>query len=300
MKILEPFAWILKTFSWTDGLDILVMTGVVYLGMKMIYEIRAERLFTGILILALGYWGSVSFNLVTVSSMLRQFFAIGVMVIVIVFQPELRRVLERFGRTKLSKVFLGFQSNEANVERSIETIEVLGCVCDIMARECTGALIVIKLMNPLEDVVRTGVVLDARITQELLLNIFFVNTPLHDGAVIISDDRVHAAGCILPLTQRIDIDQKYGTRHRAALGISEDSDALVLIVSEERGVISVAQKGRLEEMSGREQLCDYLRQKLILNNGKKQSLKDKFFGKVKATEAPAPNGQEVQIEGEGS
>ncbi|GHV29936.1 membrane protein [Clostridia bacterium] len=265
MQIFESTMGVLKTFGLSDALDILIVAGFAYWGLKVLHEIRAQRLFKGIVILVIAYaiyLVSKIMNLITITHILEQLSTVVLIVIVVVFQPELRRIFERFGRTKINMAFFGNGSELENTQK-FEIIKILCDTCNNMAESKTGALIVIKKRDSLDDIEQTGVVLDAKITRELLLNIFFINTPLHDGAVIIDDDKIYAAGCILPLTQKRNLNKKYGTRHRAGIGISENSDALVLIVSEELGAISVAHKGELKAIKSKERLQSLLESELI-------------------------------------
>jgi diadenylate cyclase len=266
---LETFTNILRTFSWTDLLDIFVVACFIYWSLQMVHEIRAQRLFKSVIILAGVYWVSTALSLTAINFMLRQFFAIGAVAIVVVFQPELRRILERFGRTKIIKTFWSNENSDARTEAE-EMITIICNTCNALAENKTGALIVIKTGDPLEDVARSGTILDAKISQEFFLAIFSVYAPLHDGAVLIDNNRAHAAGCILPLTQKKNLNKKYGTRHRAGIGISENSDAVVVIVSEETGSISTANKGELTTMESSTQLHAYLMKKLVAAKEKKQ------------------------------
>jgi diadenylate cyclase len=207
--------------------------------------------------------------MITIPYLLEKLSTVGLMVIIVVFQPELRRIFERFGRTNISKSFF-LNGRALEITQKIETIKTLCNTCDNLSKNKTGALIVIKKDDSLDDIEQTGVILDAKITSELFLNIFFVNTPLHDGAVIIDDDKIRAAGCILPLTQKRSLNKKYGTRHRAGIGVSENSDALALIVSEERGAISVAHKGELKSIKSKEQLRNFLEGELLSPKNEEQ------------------------------
>ena len=262
MRALEPIWGALRTFTFLDAIDILIIAYFTYGFLKIIDDIKAGRLFKGIIILAVVYGISTALNLITLSFVLKNFFAIGAVAIVVVFQPELRRILEHFGRRKFGKLgrWLGEESSKVN-EEFIKLANVLCDACETMAHQKTGALIVIERMESLEDIARTGTILDAVVTKELLLNIFFVNTPLHDGAVVINDNKIHAAGCILPLSNSSTINKKYGTRHRAALGMSENSDALVIVVSEERGEMSFIYKRQIIPVK----TANELKEKLLEN-----------------------------------
>lgn len=262
MRAFEPIWGALRTATFLDAIDILIIAYFTYGFLKIIDDIKAGRLFKGIIILAVVYGVSVALNLITLSFVLKNFFAIGAVAIVVVFQPELRRILEHFGRRKFGKLghWLGEGSSQVN-EEFIKLANILCDACETMAYQKTGALIVIERTESLEDIARTGTILDAVVTKELLLNIFFKNTPLHDGAVIINDNKIHAAGCFLPLSNNNTINKKYGTRHRAALGMSENSDALVIVVSEERGEMAFIYKRQIIPVK----TANELKEKLLEN-----------------------------------
>ena len=262
MRALEPIWGALRTFTFLDAIDILIIAYFTYGFLKIIDDIKAGRLFKGIIILAVVYGISTALNLITLSFVLKNFFAIGAVAIVVVFQPELRRILEHFGRRKFGRLgrWLGEEGSKVN-EEFIKLANILCDACETMAHQKTGALIVIERTESLEDIARTGTILDAVVTKELLLNIFFINTPLHDGAVVINDNKIHAAGCILPLSNSSTINKKYGTRHRAALGMSENSDALVIVVSEERGEMSFIYKREIIPVK----TANELKEKLLEN-----------------------------------
>ena len=262
MRALEPIWGALRTFTFLDAIYILIIAYFTYGFLKIIDDIKAGRLFKGIIILAVVYGISTALNLITLSFVLKNFFAIGAVAIVVVFQPELRRILEHFGRRKFGRLgrWLGEEGSKVN-EEFIKLANILCDACETMAHQKTGALLVIERTESLEDIARTGTILDAVVTKELLLNIFFVNTPLHDGAVVINDNKIHAAGCILPLSNSSTINKKYGTRHRAALGMSENSDALVIVVSEERGEMSFIYKRQIIPVK----TANELKEKLLEN-----------------------------------
>ena len=262
MRALEPIWGALRTFTFLDAIDILIIAYFTYGFLKIIDDIKAGRLFKGIIILAVVYGISTALNLITLSFVLKNFFAVGAVAIVVVFQPELRRILEHFGRRKFGRLgrWLGEEGSKVN-EEFIKLANILCDACETMAHQKTGALLVIERTESLEDIARTGTILDAVVTKELLLNIFFVNTPLHDGAVVINDNKIHAAGCILPLSNSSTINKKYGTRHRAALGMSENSDALVIVVSEERGEMSFIYKRQIIPVK----TANELKEKLLEN-----------------------------------
>lgn len=222
-------------------IDILIVSVVIYKVLMLVKETRAEQLIKGIIILLIALKFSEWANLVVIHFLLRNTVTIGAVALLIVFQPELRKALEYLGRSKfLKQSFMEFMDEEVedHIHELIDAISAL-------SRTKTGALIVMEQQAPLLDIAQTGTRLDSRITAELVQNIFFPNSPLHDGAMIIRKGRIEAAGCILPLSDSNFISKELGTRHRAALGLVENTDAFVLIVSEETGTISVARDGKL-------------------------------------------------------
>lgn len=224
----------------TDILDIVIITFLIYKLLGFIRETRAEQLAKGLLLLVVATLLSKWMHLYTLHWLLSSLISAGLVAIVVIFQPELRRALEYLGRSRITNVFGEVDKEEAKriVGQFVEAV-------DSMSASRTGALIVIEREIALNDIVETGTIIDAQITAQMIGTIFYEGTPLHDGAVIVRGDKLYAAGCVLPLTQNKELNKELGTRHRAGIGITENSDALVIIVSEETGVISVAQNGRL-------------------------------------------------------
>lgn len=224
----------------TDVLDIVIITFLIYKLLGFIRETRAEQLAKGILFLIVATLLSKWLHLYTLHWLLSGLINVGLVAIVVIFQPELRRVLEYIGRSHITNVFGEVDNEEAKriVGQFVEAV-------DAMSASRTGALMVIEREISLNDIIETGTVIDAQITAQMIGTIFYEGTPLHDGAVIVRGDKLYAAGCVLPLTQNKELNKELGTRHRAGIGITENSDALVIIVSEETGVISIAQNGRL-------------------------------------------------------
>lgn len=221
-------------------LDIAIVAFLVYKVLGFIKETRAEQLAKGLLVLVIFTILSDFIHLYTLHWILSGLLSVGLIAIVVIFQPELRRALEHLGRNRFSNIMGDIDKEEAKrmvteIVRAIET----------MSSSRTGALIVIEKEITLNDIVETGTVIDAYISAEIIGNIFYEGAPLHDGALILRGDRLYAAGCVLPLTQNKELSKELGTRHRAGIGITENSDALVIIVSEETGVISLAQNGEL-------------------------------------------------------
>jgi diadenylate cyclase len=222
--------------------NILLIAIIVYQLLKILKETRAMQLVKGIfflfLILQLSSWA----HLTTLNYLMRNAMQVGMFAIVVIFQPELRSLLEKMGRSNVARFIDVTKGNFVSNDYAISEIVT---AAENLSSTRTGALIVIERDTKLGDVIRTGTPLDAEVSSSLLENIFFPNTPLHEGAVIIRGDRIHTAGCFLPLTSNSNLSRDLGTRHRAALGISEASDAVVIIVSEETGKISIAINGSL-------------------------------------------------------
>lgn len=225
----------------TDIIDVIIIATLVYQCVRFVRETRAELLVKGIVLVLILLQLSRWFNLHTLQYILQNIFQLGFFALLIVFQPELRRGLEKIGRSNAGK-FLSFNDDGDVLTNTIDT--VCAAVGD-MSRTKTGALICMQRTTKLGDIIRTGTPLNAEISYELLVNIFVPNTPLHDGAVIIADNKITAAACFLPLTPNNDLSKELGTRHRAAIGLSENSDAAVIVVSEETGKISIALDGDL-------------------------------------------------------
>lgn len=234
---------IIKTMRINDVIDILIIAYVLYRLILVIHKTRAEQLLKGLAVLIVITKVSEWLQLRTVNYILRNAMTVGVIALLIVFQPELRRGLESLGRSGfLGKNFFFFNEEEKDMS------EVLGEICDavqFLSRSKVGALIVLERETGLNELIETGIAMDSKISSELLINTFIPNTPLHDGAVIIRGDRIMAAGCFLPLTDNQNLSSELGTRHRAGIGVTEISDAVAIIVSEETGTISLAQNGRL-------------------------------------------------------
>lgn len=242
-----------KNISLISILDILVVSYMFYKGYMLIKETRAEQLLKGILFILILIPISYLLNLTMVYTILSKTITIGVLSIIIIFQPEIRRALEHLGRTAFNDRHI--LEDEQVMEKVIT--EIVNAV-ENLAESKTGALIAIEQTTGLGDFISSGTQIDARISAALLENIFVVNTPLHDGATIIRNNRIEASGCVLPLTANTDINKKLGTRHRAAIGLSEISDALIVVVSEETGTISLAVNGRLTRNYDKDKLKDIL------------------------------------------
>lgn len=225
--------------SWNTYVDILIIAFIIYKAMALIKETRAEQLIKGIAMLIIATRVSEMLGLHTVYWLLKNAMTVGFIAILIIFQPELRRALEHLGRGR-------FFSKGEMIDQELDImLDEMSIAIAQLSKSRIGAIIVLEQETGLNEYIETGIHLDSRVTSELLMNVFIPNTPLHDGAMIIRKNRIAAAGCLLPLTQNQNLSQELGTRHRAAIGVTELSDALVIIVSEETGVISLAMEGKL-------------------------------------------------------
>ena len=229
--------------DWRNILDVTIIAILIYQGIKLATRTRASALFKGIAAIVIVAWTAELMQLNVLSNIMQQLVGSGLLVIMILFQPELRKLLEQLGRSRIrgKGIFGGLQPEEENKRETEELVTAL----TNLSRRRIGALIVLERETGLKDIMATGTRLDAEISAPLIENVFEPNTPLHDGAMIIQGERISAAACILPLTENSGVSRELGTRHRAALGISEATDAIVLIVSEETGIISTAREGKL-------------------------------------------------------
>lgn len=235
----------LPTVGITDILDILIVAYIAYKIIFWIKETRAWILFKGIIVIFVFAFVALLLGLNTILWILSKTISVGIIAVIVVFQPELRKALEQLGKGKhITSIFKADTGSEEG-NFSEKTMEEILRACGKMSHEKTGALMLIERDVPLGDFERTGIPIDAQVTSQLIINIFEHNTPLHDGAVIIKNNRIAAATCFLPLTDSNDISMDLGTRHRAAIGASEVSDAFVIIVSEETGAVSLARGGVL-------------------------------------------------------
>lgn len=224
-----------------DIIDILIMAYIIYKAIGFMRDTRAGQLAKGLVLLVLLYFIANWWKLATLKWVLSRFVDYIIIAIAIIFQPELRRILERMGHTKL----MNTQSSSYDSEPIEDCIDKVSRAAGLMQESKTGALVVFERSTQLGEIIDTGTVINATPSVQMVNNIFFPKSPLHDGALIIRDGRLYAAGCILPLTQREDLSTQLGTRHRAAIGMTENSDAVVLVVSEETGTISVVVNGQI-------------------------------------------------------
>ena len=262
MTILQGALRYLLTLKLADWLDIALMAYGIYWLLKLVGDTKVERLGKGVIIFLLALWLSHTFHLNGIYFILSHVVELGVLALIVLFQPEIRQLLEKLGsrNIKLLKVF------KSEVPAGIweKAIDQTVVACAEMSRAKTGALIVFEREIKLDEMVRSGTAIDAAVTSELLKNIFFINAPMHDGACIIRNGRILGAGCMLPLSGNVNLSRDLGMRHRAGIGMSENSDAVVVIVSEETGSISVAQGGMLKRHLLPDTLAKLLRNELLV------------------------------------
>ena len=247
------------TIRIADVVDILLVAVLFYFVITLIRRAQSYKVFQGIIIILLALWLSGELQLYTVNFILRNAVQIGLLALVVLFQPEIRRFLEKLGTGKPLRRILGAGQSQTTDTAITQTV----LACSDMTATKTGALIIFERDNRLDEQIRTGTVLDAEISSELLKNIFYPKAPLHDGAVIVRDGRIQAGGCMLPLSNNPNLSRDLGMRHRAGIGMSEASDAVVVIVSEETGGISVAINGMLKRHLGKETFEKLLRAELV-------------------------------------
>jgi len=278
---------VFRSITISDVIDIVILTFLIYHGIKLIRETRAQQLVKGILFLVAFYIVSVTLKLQTMRYLLKLCFQWGILAIFILFQPEFRRILEKVGRTRLASFSIfGNNEDEKELTKIRDCIESVCEACADLASTKTGALIIFERTTKLGEQIATGTVLNCTASSAIFGNIFFPNTPLHDGAVVIRDGVILAAGCFLPKPQNEElIAKQLGSRHRAAIGMSENSDALVIVVSEETGTISVAENGELTRGFSKESLRRLLVHKMLpeqnLGDQKESTLAGRVISKWK-------------------
>ncbi|MBQ9530723.1 MAG: diadenylate cyclase CdaA [Eubacterium sp.] len=272
------------TFGFIDVIDILFVAVVIYMVIRIIRDTRAMQLIKGLLFLVLLY-GLVSFLGMAASTyILKGIFSNILIIVVILFGPEIRNILEEMGKGAARSNLIAILDSGAAVEVSEmkKTIDAVCKACADMSDTKTGALIVFERETMLGDIISSGTLLQATATKELVENVFFPKSPLHDGAMIIRSGKIYAAGCILPLTSNKDISSSLGTRHRAAIGVTQQSDAMVVVVSEETGSISVADSGNLQTGVSTGELRDILTKEFVIDpSSSKDSAIKKFVRRMK-------------------
>lgn len=231
-------------FTLSDFLDILSVSVIFYYSFRLIRDTRAIQILKGFIVFALVYLLVRILQLKTMFFILNNVLTVSVTALIVMFAPELRRAMEQVGQVRIP--FFGLSSASHDKEKTLSTIDTLCRSARSLSASKTGALIVLERKTRLGDIAKTGTLIDAVISYELIGNLFFVNSPLHDGAVIFRNNRILAAGCFLPISSNMEISKELGTRHRAAVGMSENSDAIVLVVSEETGDITIADHGVLK------------------------------------------------------
>ena len=258
----------------SDIVDILLIAVALFMLIRYFWDKRGAKLFRGLLLLGLIMVVTWMFDMKAMEFIFSKFYQVGLIAIIIMFQPELRLALENIGNAPISNIkhIANDTKTNAYISSAIDTITETACS---LAMEKTGALIVIERDTKLGEHIRTGTLINAQLSSQLLKNVFFNKAPLHDGAVIVRNFRLYAAGCFLPLSMRDDINEDLGTRHRAAIGITEVSDAIVVIVSEENGTISIAHKGQLTRNYSYQSLKAELSQYLLPTEAPKSTKRSK-------------------------
>lgn len=249
----------IQTIRINDVIDMAIIAFIFYRLLLLSRKSHSGQVIKGVLLLVIAMWVTYQFRLHAMSFILSAVFEIGFLALVVVFQPEIRRFLEQMGSKGITQL-LGRQAKTSNLEHAIqETVDAFSS----LSRDHIGALVVFERNSILDDCIKSGTMVDAELSSELLKNIFWPKAPLHDGAVVVRDGRILSAGCVLPLTGNLNVSRELGTRHRAGIGISENSDAVVAIVSEETGAISVAVGGMLKRHLSVDTLERLLRNELI-------------------------------------
>ena len=274
MEFWENYWLLVKNGSITDIIDIVIVAFLVYHLIRFVRNTSAERLLKGVVILLAAQLIASRAYLNTISFVLEKTFYYGVIALLIVFQPELRRLLEQIGMGHVTRLLVRRENGQTEIDYAI-TQTVLAC--ESMSWSRTGALMVFERMERLGEITKTGTRIDAEPSAELIKNIFYPKSPLHDGAMVLRDGRIHSAGCVLPLSKNLNLSRELGTRHRSAVGMSEVSDAVIVVVSEETGAISVAIGGMLKRQLDSETLRKILEAELITNTVDKKKKKSNLL-----------------------
>lgn len=271
VQYLTTLADSLRFITISDLLDIVILSYVVYKGINILQRTNAAKVAKALLLILVVMWLSYQFNLNTINFVLSKAVELGLLALVIIFQPEIRRFLERIGSNNVSRIFRN-DAPVSELETAInETVEAYG----EMSKNKVGALMVFERDTDLANVISSGTAFQSSVTSELLKNIFFPKAPLHDGAVVVRQGKIVAAGCMLPMSESMNLSKDLGMRHRAGLGMSERSDAVVAIVSEETGAISVAIRGNLRRHLSPETLGRVLRNELLPREQEPSKLRKK-------------------------
>ena len=270
----------LMNMQWSDYLDILVVAFLIYKVLPLFRSAGTLQILKGIVAVVLIAWITDFLDMHAMNYMVGQIMTVGLLALVILFAPELRRILDHLGNVKIGKFF----TNESSGQDLSAVIDHTVMACEQMSKEKVGALIVFTRDNPLEEYLKTGTKVDAQVSDPLMRNIFFHNSPLHDGAVIVSGGRIACAGCVMPMSNNPRIPKELGTRHRAGIGTSEVSDAVVVVVSEETGTISVATGGVLRRYLAPQMLGRILRNELMpVNEETEENLALRLRQKLRKT-----------------
>lgn len=275
----NAFLSLMSTFRFSDALDVLIVSFLIYGFIKLIRETRAEQLVKGIGILLIAYGLSRQLNLSMLTTLLSNFFQFSFLAILVVFQPELRRALEHLGRSKIGDYWSinpMISDDDTYTQKLRNVINIVVDSVMIFSEAKVGALIVFERKTKLGEIIDTGTLVKAAPSIELISNIFYNKAPLHDGAMIVKDGLIYAGGCILPLTRDECLGNELGTRHRAAVGISENSDAVAIVVSEETGKISIALNGKLKQDFNREDLKNELDRLMFSNRYMQKNILSPF------------------------
>ena len=271
VQYLTTLAESLRFITISDLLDIVILSYVVYKGINILQRTNAAKVAKALLLILVVMWLSYQFNLNTINFVLSKAVELGLLALVIIFQPEIRRFLERIGSNNVSRIFRN-DAPVSELETAInETVEAYG----EMSKNKVGALMVFERDTDLANVISSGTAFQSSVTSELLKNLFFPTAPLHDGAVVVRQGKIVAAGCMLPMSESMNLSKDLGMRHRAGLGMSERSDAVVAIVSEETGAISVAIRGNLRRHLSPETLGRVLRNELLPREQEPSKLRKK-------------------------
>lgn len=272
-----------RHFSFKDAIDVIIVTFLLYSAIKLVRETRAGQLVKGVILLVVLFLISYQMDLLMLNQILRSFFQFAFLAVVILFQPEIRKALEQVGHSKVGQTLasaVGVKEKESDKQDTRRAIAGVVDATAILQQLRMGALIVFERHTKLGEIADTGTIVEADPSAQLIANIFFNKAPLHDGGMIIRNGRIHAAGCILPLTSSASVSAELGTRHRAAMGMSENSDAVVVVVSEETGQISIAVGGRLTRNYNRVTLSETLERTLVGVPDGSASGSKKILGKL--------------------
>ena len=265
------FEYIRNTFAsmrWQDWIDIFIVAVIIYYAVRFIRDKRAAKLLVGMFFILVVYFIGGIFDMYAISFLLTNVFQVGIIAIIVIFQSEIRSALEKVGGTPINQI--NMISDPRNIQKTLESVDIIAQVASDCSAVRRGALIVIERTTKLGDIIKEGTVLRAEMSVKLLSSIFYDKAPLHDGAVIISNNLIEAAGCILPMSDNTELLKNVGMRHRAGLGISENSDAVVVIISEESGAVSVAVDGRLDRNYNRASLKRELTHLLAAHSTRKK------------------------------